>query len=1053
MLKPISLFISISNQGSIKVFFKKNKDYEIIKNSDLDFSNYINEHDLDSYDYIKHYLKNWRVHHLLVPNYFDSTYYLENNIDVREAGINPLVHFLRYGELEGRLGFDENDSDKNEIRKKQLSSDGVIDYDVFSKEVFDVDFYLNSNTDLCEVDAYEHYMSYGRFEGWRVPAVLFNKEFIKKVTQDKLPQIEIVEKCDIIESWYQLEFDDKLHPSLSSEMLLKHFYNKKQYTKDQYVELIVSTSKLFSGCGFHSDYQLATFIVLFNPYLVSINKDDDFIDAFKSWKENGFESEFSGFFDAQYYADKVAKQFNNTLDAFHDWYTNSMNKSIVPCKTFDESYYLSANKDLSTNQNLFLHFVFYGQYEKRKVSPWFEYSDTLISELNRLSPYHFWLTFDGMEDSSSLVNIVKKKHFGQVVLNSQERLKLLSALLEVFNSQIITSLLHLKILINLLDLEEVSQQTIRTVDDFISILYDWKNSDFQAEFSPLFDNKFIKKHLTINSKSQLEIFDFWFHELFPQKISCTPLFTEEFYLDSNLDLASYPHPLIQHYILHGAREGRKAHPVFDPKWIENTYDCEDFSGIDFYFKSERKGIPLKPSPAHVGLNNVFFNSKNGGLNLKLKDLVRLYHEVNIFDLSEKSSLIDMIRKAPEIDPQIKVKNPTRQYTVMPFNVDTYPYTAGLESLIGKTDILIFRDNINFGGADAVLSEVYKVYKSLPNSPTVKIIVTGEADSGVYDKFGLLKNDIVELDGLLQRITDPVMFEFIYKEILYDIIIGSEAKQVVNLNCRHLWNCYESYGKILNQFTQLSAFLFCDDRDGLGNVAGYPSRYLLSTWQYLDRILFDSYYLKDVVEQRMLLPQSLEEKISVLSTPVDKPKSQYLYNGVCHHAKIETIAWAGRFDSQKRPDLLKDIALALPDIKFKVWGKSVLSKNGEKIFEGVKNIQLMGTYKNIDELVHEGCDLYLYTSEWDGVPTILLKVMEMGMPIVASSVGGVPEILPTECLVTEVEAVDDYVNAIHSLNKDLSLSTEKLQNEYRKTLLMRSFESFKQTLIGEDKNNG
>jgi len=34
--------------------------------------------------------------------YFDTTYYLEANPDVRQAGINPLIHYLKYGYKEGR---------------------------------------------------------------------------------------------------------------------------------------------------------------------------------------------------------------------------------------------------------------------------------------------------------------------------------------------------------------------------------------------------------------------------------------------------------------------------------------------------------------------------------------------------------------------------------------------------------------------------------------------------------------------------------------------------------------------------------------------------------------------------------------------------------------------------------------------------------------------------------------------------------------------------------------------------------------------------------------
>lgn len=38
------------------------------------------------------------------------------------------------------------------------------------------------------------------------------------------------------------------------------------------------------------------------------------------------------------------------------------------------------------------------------------------------------------------------------------------------------------------------------------------------------------------------------------------------------------------------------------------------------------------------------------------------------------------------------------------------------------------------------------------------------------------------------------------------------------------------------------------------------------------------------------------------------------------------------------------------------------------------------------------DGFFYTSDWDGIPTILIELGGYGMPIVASASGGVPELI-------------------------------------------------------------
>ncbi len=70
---------------------------------------------------------------------FDIAYYLANNRDVAEAGMDPLQHFLQSGAAEGR---DPNSH-------------------------FDVSFYLNQNPDVLAagMNALEHYMSSGWKEG------------------------------------------------------------------------------------------------------------------------------------------------------------------------------------------------------------------------------------------------------------------------------------------------------------------------------------------------------------------------------------------------------------------------------------------------------------------------------------------------------------------------------------------------------------------------------------------------------------------------------------------------------------------------------------------------------------------------------------------------------------------------------------------------------------------------------------------------------------------------------------------------------------------------
>jgi len=62
------------------------------------------------------------------------------------------------------------------------------------------------------------------------------------------------------------------------------------------------------------------------------------------------------------------------------------------------------------------------------------------------------------------------------------------------------------------------------------------------------------------------------------------------------------------------------------------------------------------------------------------------------------------------------------------------------------------------------------------------------------------------------------------------------------------------------------------------------------------------------------------------------------------------------------------------------------------------------------------DLLLYTSQWDGLPNVLLAAAACGLPVVASSVGGVPELINRETgyLIEPYDDVPKFVAAILQL---------------------------------------
>lgn len=149
----------------------------------------------------------------------------------------------------------------------------------------------------------------------------------------------------------------------------------------------------------------------------------------------------------------------------------------------------------------------------------------------------------------------------------------------------------------------------------------------------------------------------------------------------------------------------------------------------------------------------------------------------------------------------------------------------------------------------------------------------------------------------------------------------------------------------------------------------------------------------------------------------------LYFPASDHAEAiptagSTILWASRISPQKRPDLLYEIALALPEYLFEVHGEVDPACRGEtqRKLRRLPNVRLHGRYDSFQALVRQGrYAMLLYTSRYDGLPNILLEATAAGLPIVAPDVGGIAEFLNTETgyLVGADADAGEFARAIRS----------------------------------------
>ncbi|WP_429041484.1 glycosyltransferase family 4 protein [Bradyrhizobium elkanii] len=131
-----------------------------------------------------------------------------------------------------------------------------------------------------------------------------------------------------------------------------------------------------------------------------------------------------------------------------------------------------------------------------------------------------------------------------------------------------------------------------------------------------------------------------------------------------------------------------------------------------------------------------------------------------------------------------------------------------------------------------------------------------------------------------------------------------------------------------------------------------------------------------------------------------------------------VLWSGRIVRQKNVDVLLSIVRRAPHIEFEIFG-SIVGSEGRRLEElqrEVSNLSLGGEFASITELATEEYAAYLFTSRWEGLPNTLISVAALGLPIIASNVGGVSELVneQTGWLVDNIEEPDGYLRSLDEI---------------------------------------
>jgi glycosyltransferase involved in cell wall biosynthesis len=146
-----------------------------------------------------------------------------------------------------------------------------------------------------------------------------------------------------------------------------------------------------------------------------------------------------------------------------------------------------------------------------------------------------------------------------------------------------------------------------------------------------------------------------------------------------------------------------------------------------------------------------------------------------------------------------------------------------------------------------------------------------------------------------------------------------------------------------------------------------------------------------------------------------------------------LLFVGRLTKQKRPDdfvrVVSRVVRQLPNrsLTARIVGVGPMRPHLEALAGelglGPEKLEFLDERADMDAIYREA-DLMMMTSEWEGTPNALLEAMACGVPVVATSVGGIPEILADgRGLLTEQHDEDAMAAAVMRLIADAGLRRE------------------------------
>ncbi len=236
---------------------------------------------------------------------------------------------------------------------------------------------------------------------------------------------------------------------------------------------------------------------------------------------------------------------------------------------------------------------------------------------------------------------------------------------------------------------------------------------------------------------------------------------------------------------------------------------------------------------------------------------------------------------------------------------------------------------------------------------------------------------------------------------------------------------------------------------------YNRRRSFKIFKILDTFVYSRYYKIICVSKQVQVAliewlPNLQIKSVVISNAVPVPD---LSNW--SPVKKYDVLFVGRLTKAKGVDILIKAIKILKEkyqkeIKAAIVGKGYLEEELKELVMKLgieKEVEFLGVRRDIEKLM-KSTKLFVLPSRWEGLPLTILEAMSSGAGIIATKVGGIPEVIQNgkEGILISSEDSETLAGAIAELLKDRELRVKLGINAYKKVKEKYSIEAYTKNIL-------